>query len=101
MKPNPATKLKVTEAMQVKGYLDIEADNLTLQIQVLWVIQKINGGSLSLPRCGLSWECQILNQKMVQMTDVYVGLTCCQCVLRHVAEVCTYMRIGTACMRTQ
>ncbi len=26
--PNPATKVKLTEAMRVKGYLDLEATNL-------------------------------------------------------------------------
>jgi hypothetical protein len=38
---NPATKVKVMEAMQVKGYSDLEAANLTLQMQVRQGIQKI------------------------------------------------------------
>ena len=37
--PNPATKVKVTEAMQVKG----DAANLTLQQQVLHTVVKVKG----------------------------------------------------------
>ncbi len=42
-KANPATKMKVTEAMRVRGYSYCKAANLTLQMQVGRVIQKIKG----------------------------------------------------------
>jgi hypothetical protein len=42
-KANPATKVKVTEAMRVRGYSDHESTDLTLQMQVLCAIQKIKG----------------------------------------------------------
>jgi hypothetical protein len=40
---NPATKVKVTEAMRVMGYSNHEFANLTLHMQVHHVIQKIKG----------------------------------------------------------
>jgi hypothetical protein len=40
---DPATKVKVTEAMQVRGYSNGEAADLTLQMQVHCAIQKIKG----------------------------------------------------------
>ncbi len=33
-KPDPATKVKVTEAMRVRGYSDCKSANLTLQMIV-------------------------------------------------------------------
>jgi hypothetical protein len=36
---NPATKVKVTEAMWVEVYSGLEAANSTLQMQVHWAIQ--------------------------------------------------------------
>ncbi len=42
-KASQATKVKVTEAMQVREYSDCEAANLTLQMQVSCAIQKIKG----------------------------------------------------------
>ncbi len=39
-KADPATKVKVTEAMWVRGYSNHEAADLTLQIQMHCAIQK-------------------------------------------------------------
>jgi hypothetical protein len=41
--PDPATKVKVTEAMWMRGYSDCEGADLTLQMQVHCTIQKIKG----------------------------------------------------------
>jgi hypothetical protein len=41
--PDQATKVKVAEAMQVRGYSDHKAANLTLQMQVRRAVQKIKG----------------------------------------------------------
>jgi hypothetical protein len=41
--PDPATKVKVAEVMRVRGYSDCKAANLTLQMQVHCMNQKING----------------------------------------------------------
>ncbi len=42
-KANPDTRVKVTEAMQVRGYSDCKAADLTLQMQVHHAIKKIKG----------------------------------------------------------
>jgi hypothetical protein len=42
-KASLATKVKVTEAMRVRGYSDCKAADLTLQMQVHCAIQKIRG----------------------------------------------------------
>ncbi len=42
-KANPATKVKVTEAMLMRGYSDRESADLMLQMQVHHMIQKIKG----------------------------------------------------------
>ncbi len=49
-KAKPATKVKVTEAMWVRGYSDCKAANLTLQMQVHWAIQKIKGEVILCPK---------------------------------------------------
>jgi hypothetical protein len=42
-KPNQATKVKIPDAMRAKGYLDVEATNWTLQMQVSCKVEKIKG----------------------------------------------------------
>ncbi len=48
---NPATKVKVTEAMQVRGYSNCESANLMLQMQVRCTIQR-NGKARRVPKRG-------------------------------------------------
>ncbi len=49
-KANPATKVKVTEAMRVRGYFNRESANLTLQMQVRCLIQRTGKARQELKR---------------------------------------------------
>jgi hypothetical protein len=40
-KPNQATRVKIFNAMRAKGYLDVEATNQTLQMQVRCKVEKL------------------------------------------------------------
>ena len=42
-KPNQDTRVKIPDVMRAKGYLDVEATNRTLQMQVLHKAEKIKG----------------------------------------------------------